>query len=207
MVGFFTLVGLLITHVLVHSRLERADGQADVILARDRTPTWNTVTHYATLLAETRTVVAVGLVIVLLLGLILRRWREAVFLAVALVGEVTIFVTITLLVHRHRPPVPHLDAAPPTSSFPSGHTAAAVALYGGLAVLGWRSARRAAVRGLALLAGVAAPVAVAMSRVYRGMHFPSDVIAGALLAAGWLAVLVAVLLSRSPPDPRRLVTR
>ncbi len=207
MVGFFTLVGLLITHVLVHSQLERADGQADVVLARDRTPTWNTVTHYATLLAETRTVVAVGLVVVLFLGLVLRRWREAGFVAVALVGEVAIFVTITLLVHRHRPPVPHLDAAPPTSSFPSGHTAAAVALYGGLALVTWRCARRTAVRVLALLAGVAAPLAVAVSRVYRGMHFPSDVIAGALIATGWLAVLVPVLLQGSSRGRRRLVTR
>ena len=44
-----------------------------------------------------------------------------------------------LVIDRQRPDVPHLDAAPPTSSFPSGHTGAAVALYGGLAVIvGWR---------------------------------------------------------------------
>jgi len=189
-----TAVGLLLTKVLRGSAFERADAQADVVLARDRTPTWNRVTHYATLLAETRTVVVVGAVLFLLFLLALRRWREPLFIATVLVGEVAIFVTITLLVDRHRPPVPHLDAAPPTSSFPSGHTAAAVSLYGGAAVVAWRTARRGLLRALAALVGIVVPVAVALSRVYRGMHFPTDVLAGALLGSSWLALVAVTLL-------------
>src|SRR3712207_7042639 len=91
---------------------------------------------------ETITVIAIGLVAFVLLRVRLTRWREPVYLAVTLIGEVTIFVSTTLLVDRARPPVRHLDSAPPTSSFPSGHTAASVALYGGLAVLAWRLGAR-----------------------------------------------------------------
>ncbi|MGI8699031.1 MAG: phosphatase PAP2 family protein [Mycobacteriales bacterium] len=194
LVAGLTALGLLLTKVLRGSAFERADAQADVVLARDRTPTWNRVTHYATLLAETRTVVVVGAVLFLLFLLALRRWREPLFIATVLVGEVAIFVTITLLVDRHRPPVPHLDAAPPTSSFPSGHTAAAVSLYGGAAVVAWRTARRGLLRALAALVGIVVPVAVALSRVYRGMHFPTDVLAGALLGSSWLALVAVTLL-------------
>ncbi len=195
LVAVLTGIGLLLTKVLARSAFERADGKADVVLAQDRTPTWNTITHYATLLAETRTVVVAGAVLILAFLLALRRWREPLFLLTVLVGEVVIFVTITLLVDRHRPPVPHLDAAPPTSSFPSGHTAAAVSLYGGFALVVWRTVRVAALRALAVVAGIGVPVAVALSRLYRGMHFPTDVLAGALLGSSWLALVAATLLT------------
>ena len=57
------------------------------------------------------------------------RWREPLFIAVTMVTELSAFLVTTLLVHRPRPAVPELDISPPTSSFPSGHTAAALALF------------------------------------------------------------------------------
>jgi membrane-associated phospholipid phosphatase len=109
--------------------------------------------------------------------------------AVAVTGEVLIFLTITLLVDRPRPPVKHLEVAPPTSSFPSGHTAA-VALYGAWALLAWQRSRSALLCGLLFLLAIVVPIAVALSRMYRGMRYPTDVLAGALLGTGWLAATV-----------------
>ena len=119
-----------------------------------------------------------------------RRWREPLLVAVALTGEVIIFLLVTLLVDRPRPPVRHLDQAPPTSSFPSGHTAAAIVMYGALAVLASERARSAAVKGLFIALAVAVPVLVGLARLYRGMHFTSDVLGGALLGVSWLLVSV-----------------
>jgi membrane-associated phospholipid phosphatase len=189
-------VGHLLGHQFKHSALVRWDASVDRHLAADRQRDWNTVTHVTTYLAETITVIAIVLVACVLLRVRLKRWREAVFLAVTVIGEVTIFVSTTLLVDRARPPVRHLDSAPPTSSFPSGHTAASVALYGGLAVLAWRLGAAAWLRTIATVLAVLVPVAVAVSRMYRGMHYPTDVVAGALLACCWLAVTSTVLLGR-----------
>ena len=95
-----------------------------------------------------------------------------------------------MLVDRKRPPVPHLDQAPPTSSFPSGHTAASIVLWGALAVLANERARSALVRNLFLVLAFVMPLLVASSRLYRGMHFLTDVLGGVLLGLLWLVATV-----------------
>ena len=110
--------------------------------------------------------------------------------AVAVAGEVAIFLVVTLLVDRQRPPVKHLDEAPPTSGFPSGHTAATIALWGALAVLASERARSALVRGVFLALAFGLPLLVASSRLYRGMHFLSDVLGGVVLGGLWLLATV-----------------
>ena len=181
-------VGHLLGHQWKDSALVRWDASVDRNLAAHRHQPWTELTHLFTFLAETMTVIGVGLVAFVLLRVGLKRWREPLFLAVSLIGEVTIFVATTLLVDRDRPPVKHLDSAPPTSSFPSGHTAASVALYGGLAVIAWRVGAAAWLRTLATVAAVAVPVVVALSRMYRGNALPDRrdgrCAAGLLLAGG-----------------------
>ncbi len=58
----------------------------------------------------------------------LRRWREPLFLCAAVTAQAVVFYLTTLVIDRRRPVVRHLDDSPPTSSFPSGHTSASVAL-------------------------------------------------------------------------------
>jgi undecaprenyl-diphosphatase len=119
-------------------------------------------------------------------------------LVTSIVGELVIFLATTTVVPQRRPTVPKLDPAPPTSSYPSGHTAAAVCLYGCLAILLlWLYAGRPGARIVACLL-FCVPVFVAVSRVYRGMHYPSDVLAGALLGAMWLSLVTRTFLPHRP---------
>jgi membrane-associated phospholipid phosphatase len=188
-----TAVGYLLTHVS-HSGIQRWDSSVNRFFAARRSSGWNMVTHLLTLSGETITVIAIGIVAFIGLRIMLGGWRASIFLAVALAGEVTIFLCITLAIDRARPPVSHLDHAPPTSSFPSGHTAAAVTLYGALAILAWTTSRRAWLRIAAAVVALLMPVTVGLSRIYRGMHAPTDVIAGALLGLLWLSATTAILL-------------
>jgi membrane-associated phospholipid phosphatase len=186
--GVLCGVGYVLTSLLHGTAFERRDAWANRWLAGHRDPTWNSVTHWLTYVAETMTVIVIGLVFFVGLRLALGRWRESMFLAAALAGEVTIFVATTLVIDRNRPPVPQLDDSPPTSSYPSGHTAAAIALYGALAIIALRVSSRSWLRTLAVVVAVAMPVCVAFARLYRGMHFPTDVLGGALLGIAWLMV-------------------
>ena len=186
------LVGLgeLLSKVFSHDVVGQDDAAVSRWLAGHRNRDLNEVTSLTTKLAETLTITVLAVVTVAFTAWVWRRWREPMLVAVAVAGEVAIFVTVTFLVDRARPPVKHLDAAPPTSSFPSGHTAAAVALYGALAVLASERARSALVRGLFVALAVLVPLVVAASRMYRGMHYLSDVLGGLLL--GWLWLLATV---------------
>jgi membrane-associated phospholipid phosphatase len=184
----WTAVGWMTAKVLGDDFLGRFDRGLSRALARGRSPDLNDITHYLSYLAETVTVIAVGATVFVAARLAWKRWRESLFVLATLAGEVSIFVGVTALVERNRPPVSHLDAAPATSSFPSGHTAAAVALYGAIAVLASERVRSRALVWIAVLAAVLIPVAVGGARMYRGMHYLTDVVAGAALGAAWLVI-------------------
>jgi undecaprenyl-diphosphatase len=120
------------------------------------------------------------------------RWRPAIFLAITMFGELGLFLISAALVGRPRPLVSQLDGHLPTSSFPSGHVAATVCLYGCLAVIVVPRSRHW-LRWIALTLAVAMPVLVALSRMYRGEHHPLDVTGGVLLALLWLAATTFAL--------------
>jgi membrane-associated phospholipid phosphatase len=187
-------VGWTLTRVLFPDHPAGWDIGVNRWFADHRNATANDLTSVGSNVAETMTVIGIAAVVVAILGL-LHRWRAIAFLVTALVLEVTVFLTTTMLVDRDRPAVHKLDAAPPTSSFPSGHTAAAVVLYVGLALIVTATVRNPVARAVAWIVAIAAPAFVIVSRLYRGMHFPTDVSAGALL--GMLALLASMFVVRT----------
>ncbi|MCX4405613.1 MULTISPECIES: diacylglycerol kinase family protein [unclassified Streptomyces] len=156
---------------------------------RIRTGPLTTLSYLGSEAGNTLTVIAITLLSCVALLLIPRlpMWRQAVFLAVAVSLQSLVFLAITKSVDRTRPDVHRLDASPPTSSYTSGHTGAATALYAGLAVLVLSRVRRPwrwPLAGLLFLV----PLTVGVARLYRGMHHPTDVIGG--MANGALSLLV-----------------
>jgi undecaprenyl-diphosphatase len=123
------------------------------------------------------------------------RRRPEPTLPIVLAGAYALQNLAKLLSDRPRPPVGHLEHVT-SSSFPSGHATQISAVVAAL-LLGRRLPGR---RGALFAAGVIAVTAVAASRVYLGVHYPTDVIAGALLGTTW-GVIAAGRVTASPgPD-------
>jgi membrane-associated phospholipid phosphatase len=130
----------------------------------------------------------------------LRHWRGAIALATSVLATQAVVAIVKVLVNRPRPEADLAITDPSGYSFPSGHSATAVALYVTLALVAasvlrprWRPAVYAA-------AGLVA-LAVGLSRIYLGAHYPTDVLAG-WLTGGSLVTISWVLASRLP-FPRR----
>jgi undecaprenyl-diphosphatase len=116
-----------------------------------------------------------------------RNYLDAVSIVVSLSGAAALNALMKIMLSRPRPSLfPPLVIAS-GFSFPSGHVAASVAVYGFLAVLLWRQNHR----GWAILSG-AWMLVVALSRIYLGVHYPSDALGAMIFASLWLMVIFAV---------------
>jgi undecaprenyl-diphosphatase len=135
---------------------------------------------------NTHAILAIGLAVGAVALAVARRWRPVVFLVTVMFGELTLFLASAAIVDRARPDVENLDGRMPTSSFPSGHVAATMCVWAVAALL-FMPRIRAWWRWLFPALAVLMPLWVAVSRVYRGMHHPTDILLGSLvLSALWV---------------------
>jgi membrane-associated phospholipid phosphatase len=142
------------------------------------------------------TLLAVTLVAVVVLWR-RRRKTDALFVALAFLGAQVLSNGMKLGFRRERPFFPDPLATESTFSFPSGHALVSLAVYGSIALLLARRISSGPLR-LLLLGGTALLVlAIGFSRLYLGVHFLSDVLAGFAAGAAWLALLYVALELRS----------
>ncbi len=160
--------------------------------ADGRTARLDDLSFWGSMLSETAVKVVLTAVAAAVMIAVWRRWNDALLVAVALILEACIFLTVTLIVGRHRPDVVRLDSSPVDSSFPSGHVAAA-AVYGAFAIIVARHTAARWPRIVAVVVATAVTAIVAWARMYRGMHHLSDVIAGAALGVVSIWVTWAVM--------------
>lgn len=121
--------------------------------------------------------------------------RQAATLAIAVLGVPALIVVLKPLYARPRPDaVAHLDFVD-SASFPSGHSIAASIFFGTLALIAARRAASDAARIWITCGAALAIMLVALSRMYLGVHYPSDVLGGVLIGTTWslLVLLVARL--------------
>ncbi|RZS90017.1 undecaprenyl-diphosphatase [Motilibacter rhizosphaerae] len=196
-VAVFVLVlvlGELLTHVLVHGWVGRTDDAIERALLHHRTPTWDSLTYAGTQLAEPTTIEVALVVLVVALAVATRRVLPPLFLALTVGVESGIYFVASTFVPRDRPSIPRLGVGDPHASYPSGHVAASICFYGGLAVLALVLTRLRWLQVVLTGLAVVLPPAVGLCRMYRGFHHLSDVLAGGLLGLLWLGSTTGLLL-------------
>jgi undecaprenyl-diphosphatase len=189
------------------ARTTDLDAVQDV--AGDRSPLLTSLAHVLSFVGSGYVVAPLA---VIGCGLLYRRGRRVDGYAVALgvFGAMALSTVVKIIVDRVRPPVHHLEAVS-TASFPSGHATQSTALCLALlaALLAGKPLR---LRAAAAFATAALLLSIAISRVYLGVHYPTDVGAGIVLGGTWSVLSrrilcePTVLACRWPRAPRHRIS-
>jgi membrane-associated phospholipid phosphatase len=186
--------------------LAEGDTKVDTRLAgwlhEHASPGWTTFFDTVTRLGNVSTLAVVALLAAVVLWR--RRWiAELQLLALAAVGAEIITVGLKHGFQRDRPFFADPLASESSYSFPSGHASVSLAVYGTLGFIAARhlGSRRAQIAALAGAAGLV--LLIGLSRLYLGVHFLSDVIAGYSIGIAWIALCVVLLHLRLRLKERR----
>lgn len=201
--GIVVAIGVALGEILTNWSALTGVIDLDVEIAQNfaggRTDTGNDLAPWGAFIANTPVKIALSLAIAGFFLWKFRRWHEAVMIGLPLIFEATAFIIITFIVQRPRPDVERLLDSPVNSSFPSGHVAAAT-VYAAIAVVVFWHTRALWARALAVVLAIAVPLIVAWARMYQGMHYLTDVIAGMVL--GSVSVAIALQILGRPPLAR-----
>ncbi len=172
----------------------RVDGQPDILIG----PDWLHIA--ATDITALGSVAVLALLILFAFALLasLRRWNEGVLLVAGAGGGLIISQALKRVFERERPDLAYRAVEAVNASFPSGHAMLSAVVFLTLGVLAARFADRRRVKVLAMVAAVLISLLVGLSRVYLGVHWASDVLAGWCVGAAWamLCWLAAVFVQR-----------
>lgn len=122
-----------------------------------------------------------------------RRWRSLVYLIITPVGSALLNRIVKLYFHRARPQLWEVFSPDLSYAFPSGHAMSSMTFVVVLIVLAWQTQWR----WLTLIGGSFFVLVIGWTRLYLGMHYPSDVLAGWMLAIAWSIATMLIIQPQS----------
>lgn len=134
-------------------------------------------------------VVALSVLAIVILFFVFRQRKQLILFVWASLGSVALNETLKVMFARERPEIYRL-AEQSGYSFPSGHAMAALTLYFVLTYLLWQHVKTRRGRVIMLVVAISVVSIIGLSRIYLGVHYPSDVIAGYCMSGCWLALSI-----------------
>jgi len=191
--GFFIFLFFGVLQDLIgNDPLVQSDLRVINLVQIFRTPQFTSVMLFFTYLGNWPVVFA-GTFLLCLIFFLRKRWRY-LFATLLSVGGGEVFVWILKnLIKRPRPPLLNALVHEPSYSFPSGHGFVAITFYGLAAYFLIRAAKNRPLKILYGFFGLAIVLMIGFSRIYLGVHWPSDVLASYASGAAWLVALVTAL--------------
>lgn len=145
-------------------------------------------------IGSTKPAMVIALIVIVFLFVVLRHRRELLFFIVVTGGAPLLNSALKHTFERDRPNL-HRLIEEAGYSFPSGHSMASFAMYGALTYLIWVHLPNAAARATWFIIGAALILCIGISRIYVGVHYPSDIVGG-YLASGTLLLACIALFKR-----------
>jgi undecaprenyl-diphosphatase len=152
-------------------------------------PMLTAIMKFFTFIGSTLSIVVLALLVLFFLYKVFKHRSELVLFIAVLLGSNILFLSLKLFFHRARPDFHRLIEVG-GYSFPSGHATNAFTLYGLLTFLLWRHIPARWGRTVLILLSITMIIAIGMSRIYLGVHYPTDVISGYLAGGFWLTIAI-----------------
>lgn len=153
-------------------------------------------THVVTFITDLGDVTAYAVIIPVIAALLYyhghHRWKLSLQATIVLLSAFLLNVAIKHLISRPRPLEELRLVVAHSYSFPSGHSMSAIAFYGFLIYLTYKHVTNALLKVLLILVQVLLILSIGLSRVYLGVHFPTDVLAGFIAGLVWLIICIVV---------------
>jgi len=191
MAAALIVVGWTLTYLPVLDGTRAWDSRISEVLADSRTDEYESLAGFLSRLADAPSILALAGVITAILALA-RKWLAMAFVPLGLLIEFACFGAVNYAVQRPRPDVPKIGSVPSTFSYPSGHVAATVVCWIGVALLLAMFGHARLARGVAAL-GTLVVAFEAWARVYLGMHHVLDTALGVVMGGGALAIAARAL--------------
>ncbi|WP_068501556.1 phosphatase PAP2 family protein [Paenibacillus kribbensis] len=181
----FTLIALWVSD----HQIRHFDYKIITDIQQLESPAMTHIMKFFTLIGSGIPVVIIILIVMLVLYRVLGHRRELLFLAIAVLGSVLLNTVLKLLFHRARPEINRIIEAN-GYSFPSGHSMTAFSMYAALTFLVWKHVPFRLGRILLIVLSSLLIIAIGTSRIYLGVHYPSDVLGGYFMSGCWMAACI-----------------
>jgi undecaprenyl-diphosphatase len=186
-ISLLCAIGFGLMAYLFHSnKITAFDTAVTSFIQGLNTPLLTSIMKFFTFIGAGVPIAVIAVLIMILLFIVFKHRRELVLFIAVLVGSALLNLLLKTVFHRARPDLNRLIEIT-GYSFPSGHAMAAVTLYGILTYLLWKHISSKVGRSLLLIFSAIMIIMIGLSRIYLGVHYPSDVIAGFLASGAWLA--------------------
>lgn len=179
-----------IASAVQHGLTQRFDEAVLQWFAQRRTPLMNTVMLEITTLGTGVVLIVIVLIASVFLWLTKHRWSVYILL-LGVFGAKVFNTLLKVSFARERPSIVEQIADVHSTSFPSGHAMSSIVAYGSVAYLVTRLEPTKRLRNVTWLLVTLIVIAIGVSRMYLGVHYPSDVIAGFLAGLGWIGFVAA----------------
>lgn len=152
-------------------------------------PAMTRIMEFFTTIGSEVPVIIILVIAMFVLYRVLGHRRELLFLAIAVLGSVLLNTVLKMLFRRERPEINRIIEAN-GYSFPSGHSMTAFTMYVALTFLIWKHVPSRLGRILFVAVSTLLIVTIGISRIYLGVHYPSDVLGGYFMSGSWMAACI-----------------
>jgi undecaprenyl-diphosphatase len=187
----FAILFALVSLLVGEHKLAQFDDSIIAFFRGWESTSMTSVMKFFTLIGSGTVVPILSVVVMVFLYKVLHHRAELILFLGVVAGEAILNVVLKTLFHRARPEL-HRLAEATGYSFPSGHSMTAFAFYGIVAFLLWRHLRTSFGRTLLIIFSIVMTLLIGISRIYLGVHYPSDVLGGYLASGFWLTVSIWV---------------